>query len=301
MSLDCIRIGLAVVLALSTQAAQCELSVPECRAMIEKWTNAPVPALPTSTEQIGSNCTMYSFLIEETDTVWKVDATRGRVLSWHRRGAPPEEPGEVSAEEAIETVAAEARRMIGKDAESLVWSTTGGEHPGDGFGVAGVPADGLGDRVLYVGGSVSAGGALMYYGQCVLPEGTPADPEPIITADQAVAIAEADWNTDGFFPHVQLSRHMWEPVWAVTLRDYQSPSEIPTHGPRVVRYLIDTQSGAILEMSRGPNASPDPADRVPPTAFERAGEGRPVTWPLAACAALALIALGLFLLRRRLT
>ena len=86
----------------------------------------------------------------------------------------------------------------------------------------------------------------------------------------------------------------------MTLRDYQSPSEIPTHGPRVVRYLIDTQSGAIVEVSHTASSG-DPADRVPPTAFERAGEGRPVTWPLAACAALVLIALGLFLLRRRLT
>ena len=263
------------------------------------------------------------------DVEYTVNLSRGRIVWWRDRprpsaaeATPTTDAERISAEHAIAIVKEVATRALGEDVNAMTWTTpsstarryeVSGRRPawGDPPRTSGLSPD--------VSARVSASGRVEHYHQ-LLPSKAPA--EVMVTETQATDIALADAvergipEDDVHVQYVRLVQRGSRAYWDIKVSDY-ALGETPASQPRSVIYEINAQTGEIE--SAGQSASPgwrpvreaqaddDGANRRAPSPAASASptDGSDSTsppWALyGGIVLLCAIALGIFLLRRRLT
>jgi hypothetical protein len=263
------------------------------------------------------------------DVEYTVNLSRGRIVWWRDRprpsaaeATPATDAERISAEHAIAIVKEVATRALGEDVNAMTWTTpsstarryeVSGRRPawGDPPRTSGLSPD--------VSARVSALGRVEHYHQLLPPE---APAEVMVTETQATDIALADAvergipEDDVHVEYVRLVQRGSRAYWDITVSDC-GPDEDPALSSKSVIYEINAQTGEIE--SAGQSASPDwrpvreaQADddganrRAPsPAASASPTDGSDSTSPpwvlYGGIVLLCAIALGVFLLRRRLT
>ncbi len=263
------------------------------------------------------------------DVEYTVNLSRGRIVWWRDRPRPsaaeatPATDGErVSAEHAIAIVKEVATRALGEDVNAMTWTTpsstarryeVSGRRPawGNPPRTSGLSPD--------VSARVSASGRVESYRQLLPPE---APAEVVVTETQATNIAIADAvergipEDDVHVRYVRLVQTGSRVYWDIEVSDL-APGETPASQPRSVIYEIDAQTGEIQsagqscssgwQPARESQADDDGANRRAPSPAAPASPTAEPTatsppWVLyGGVALLCAVALGIFLLRRRLT
>jgi hypothetical protein len=263
------------------------------------------------------------------DVEYTVNLSRGRIVWWRDRprpsaaeATPATDAERISAEHAIAIVKEVATRALGEDVNAMTWTTpsstarryeVSGRRPawGDPPRTSGLSPD--------VSARVSALGRVEHYHQLLPPE---APAEVMVTETQATDIALADAvergipEDDVHVEYVRLVQRGSRAYWDITVSDC-GPDEDPALSSKSVIYEINAQTGEIE--SAGQSASPgwrpvreaqaddDGANRRAPSPAASASptDGSDSTSPpwvlYGGIVLLCAIALGVFLLRRRLT
>ncbi len=263
------------------------------------------------------------------DVEYTVNLSRGRIVWWRDRprpsaaeATPATDAERISAEHAIAIVKEVATRALGEDVNAMTWTTpsstarryeVSGRRPawGDPPRTSGLSPD--------VSARVSALGRVEHYHQLLPPE---APAEVMVTETQATDIALADAvergipEDDVHVEYVRLVQRGSRAYWDITVSDC-GPDEDPALSSKSVIYEINAQTGEIE--SAGQSASPDwrpvreaqadddGANRHAPSPAASASptDGSDSTTPpwalYGGIVLLCAIALGIFLLRRRLT
>ncbi len=182
-----------------------------------------------------------SFRDAEHGLDWDVNATDGYIRRWVRRDAVAEPGVSVSDAEGIEITKAEADNMLGDRAQGLVWTTRA--LPDEMVEARGESAD----ASTVVTGTLLRDGTILIYNQMLYEESQPLPAETSVSEAEAIQIAQTELDLEGFRAQAGLSRHLGIVAWHVTLSDYESIGEIPESGPRSALYIIDAETGKVLE------------------------------------------------------
>jgi hypothetical protein len=294
---------LLAALASTAQTGGAELSIDECRTLAEGHAKQSLAHASLKTEELGG-ALFVTFTLGDPQGQFRrfrVNATDGYLSSWRiNRDEPSAAVEAVTDDNAVGVVAGVAHDMIGADADSLSWhlerhSNGDASIWGEGRQVGDPPRTGLSP---YIRGTVTASGVLLSYYQR-LPTG--AEPAEVkVTEEQAKATALNDFSVEGFdVVTARLHEHRGNPQWLIDVSDYTPGDPVPEHGPRTMKYVIDAQSGEIVEGGRTASSGWQ-ANPVPPTPYER-DEGRKVPTVLigVGAAALLLLVLAIAVLKRR--
>jgi hypothetical protein len=244
---------------------------------------------------------------------YRVDTGTGRLIGWVN--AVPRDPereiADFTPERATEIARDTAQRILGSDADPLVWSVASSGPRvivvrGTAPPLGDPPRTGLGAFVYEV---VRSDGVVTSYRQAV-PDPGDRDPLPVrVERDEAIATAAADVpEAPGYAREIDaaLSQEGGRVLWLVAMSLHpDAGSETETAAPQAVLYCqIDARTGRIV--ARGVRAPM--GDSVVPTAFRRKAEHNDLTrfwndrWPLmpslAVAMSAALLAVGSVGLRR---
>jgi len=301
-------VALAAVLALVASCvitpAAAELSETEAAALVLDKTGVSVEGLEASRTERPDGDVVLTFRTNPSGgpgSSYYVNATSGTIPGWS--ALPQSEHSESApSEESAEAVAlATARKVLGPEADSLVWRvsrrgdamlTLDGEAP-----MAGEPPRrGLGPEVSV---TVLGDGSVLRYGQYV-PTDADRVPLPVtVSADRAVEIARAaDTGPRKDLIYAALEQRRGRVRWTVHLGDANVLLRGADPGSQKypsVKFTIDAQSGEVINMARARSEGTDEGERVAstPTASTKGRTRWPAVTGLAILCLVAAVVVGL--------
>jgi len=288
--------------------AAAELSEGQAASLILEKTGFSVEGLHASRTERPDGDVVLTFRTNPTGgpgSSYYVNATSGTILGWSALPQSEHSESAPSEDKARGVALATARKVLGPEADSLLWRVSGGRHGSsltlDGKApVAGDPPR----RGLTPEASVTVfgDGSILTYSQYVP---TDADSVPLrvsVSRERAVEIAsEADSGPEKDLIYATLEQRRGKVWWEVQLGDgdvqlrgaHPSTLRFPS-----VRFTIDAQTGKILEVAHAASERGEPRQQA---AGSPTGPARSHTpWPAVTGAVLlCMAAVGVVVVARR--
>lgn len=265
----------------ASMAARAEMSTDEARALAEAFAGADLTGADPVLEETGGE-RWATFVASAPRARYKVNLTRGFLGYYSADDVQTGTPDDHATAEATLLVRRTAERVLGDRVRDLTWSASASAEglvtvSGSPGSPRDVPRAGAG---IEVHAMADAEGSLVFYSQH-LPAASDSSAAPVaVSEEQAGQIALTDlaaYATDrGLLDwgdlrvrSASLGQGGGRAVWSVELSDYDPGA--PTRAPKAIAYVIDAQSGAVLE--RGLAATGAWRRAAGPDGREHGGEG----------------------------
>ena len=284
---------LALLLALSLALPAGPVTIEEARLIAEEHAGGSLAPLPEVELDGGRRIGIYT----DGTRQYRVDLATGAFLGWSEIPPVSGDPRPCNEDEAIALVSEEARRHVPVAADDLAWTVVG--RAGDAIVIRGEgpkrgtpPRSGLSHSVLARVSSTE--GRVMSF---TIDEPAPSPPMPVeVSREEAIAAAQNAVGDEAaaVVGEPSLSQVRDAARWSIELRDKVGD-----------RYLVrvNASTGEVMSVSKASLPQEPTGSASPPSPPVAAAEPDSTSPPWALYGGIVLlcaVALGVFLLRRRL-